>query len=78
MQYDPRKVKYFQMIPQTFDQWKNCIVNDCKTNLTKDFAQERLAVYQNKQNQETKKFISLYGEQHYSNVINWLRKIKND
>jgi hypothetical protein len=66
------------MIPQTFDQWKNCIVNDCKTNLTKDFAQERLAVYQNKQNQETKKFISLYGEQHYSNVINWLRKIKND
>lgn len=66
------------MIPQIFEQWKNCIINDCKINLTKDFAKQRLAVYQDKQNQETQKFISLYGEQHYSNIINWLEKIKND
>lgn len=66
------------MIAQTFDQWINCIINECKISLTKDFVKERLTVYQDKQNQETKKFISLYGEQHYSNVINWLRKIKND
>ena len=59
------------MIPQTFEQWKSCIVNDCKINLTKEFAQQRLAVYQNKGNQETKKFISLYGEQHLQNIINW-------
>lgn len=66
------------MIPQTFDQWTNCIANDCKINLTKEFAQQRLAVYQDKQNQETQKFISLYGEQHYSNIINWFNKIKNE
>ena len=65
------------MIPQTFTDWTNCIVNDCKINLTKDFAQQRLTVYQDKQNQETQKFISLYGEQHYSNIINWFNKIKN-
>jgi hypothetical protein len=63
------------MIPQTFIDWTSCIVNDCKINLTKDFAQQRLTVYQDKQNQETQKFISLYGEQHYSNIINWLKKI---
>jgi hypothetical protein len=63
------------MIPQTFTDWTNCIVNDCKINLTKDFAQQRLTVYQDKQNQETQKFISLYGEQHYSNIINWLKII---
>lgn len=66
------------MIPQTFNDWTNCIVNDCKINLTKYFAQQRLAVYQDMENQETQKFISLYGEQHYSNIINWLKKIKND
>lgn len=63
------------MIPQTFEQWKNCIIKDCKMNLTKEFAQERLNVYQNKDNQETQKFVSLYGEQHLQNIINWYKQI---
>jgi hypothetical protein len=63
------------MIPQTFDDWKNCIINDCKINLTKEFADQRLAVYTNKNNPETQKFISLYGEQHLQNIMNWLNQI---
>jgi hypothetical protein len=63
------------MIPQTFNDWTNCIVNDCKINLTKDFAEERLAVYQDNQNTETQKFISLYGEHHLQNIINWFNQI---
>jgi len=63
------------MIPRTFEEWKNCIVNDCKINLTKDFAQQRLSVYQNRENRETQKFISLYGEQHLLNIIQWLQQI---
>ena len=63
------------MIPQTFEQWKNCIVNDCKINLTKDFAQQRLTVYQNIENIETQKFISLYGQKHLINIIQWLKQI---
>lgn len=63
------------MIPQTFEQWKNCIVNDCKINLTKDFAQQRLAVYKDKKNNETQKFVSLYGEQHLQNIIYWFELI---
>jgi len=58
------------MIPQTFTVWTNGIVNDCNINLTKEFAEQRLSVYQNIDNKETKKFISLYGEQHHSSVIN--------
>jgi len=65
------------MIPQTFEEWKNCIVNDCKINLTKDFAKERLSVYQDPQNKETQKFISLYGKQHLQSVIYWFIKILN-
>jgi len=57
------------MIPQTFTEWKNCIVNNCKINLTKEFALQRLAVYKDRKNSETQKFISLYGEQHLQNII---------
>ncbi len=63
------------MIPLTFNDWRNCIVNDCKINLTKDFATQRLAVYQNPQNPETQKFIALYGEVHLQNVINWFNQV---
>jgi len=66
------------MIPQTFNDWTNCIVNDCKVNLSKEFATQRLSVYLNKDNEETKKFILLYGSQHHTNITNWLNKIKND
>lgn len=63
------------MIPQTFEEWKNCIVNDCKINLTKEFAQARLRVYENAKHPETRKFVELYGEQHLNNVIYWYKKI---
>ena len=63
------------MIPQTFNDWKFCIINDCKINLTTDFVQQRLAIYQDKENHETQKFVSLYGEQHLQNIINWLKEI---
>jgi len=59
------------MIPQTFNEWLNCIVNQCKINLTKDFARQRLAVYRDHTNPETGQFIRLYGEGHLQNIINW-------
>jgi len=63
------------MIPKTFDQWRTCIVKDCKINLDQDFAKKRLAVYQDNTNRETQKFVSLYGEQHLQNVISWLQQV---
>ncbi|MGK0363521.1 MAG: hypothetical protein ACI85O_000566 [Saprospiraceae bacterium] len=61
------------MIPQTFDEWKNCIINDCKIELTKEFTEQRLAIYDDRTNPETRKFILIYGEQHLQNIINWLK-----
>jgi len=63
------------MIPQTFNDWKNCIINDCKINLTKNFAEQRLLVYQDNKNVETQNFISLYGAQHLENIKNWFIQI---
>jgi len=59
------------MIPETFNEWTNCIVNDCKIKLNKEFAAERLKVYQDSNNWETQRFKSLYGEAYLNNVITW-------
>lgn len=63
------------MIPYTYEEWKNCIVNDCKIELTKDFAKRRLAVYEDASSKETIKFKQLHGADHLSNVIYWLRQV---
>lgn len=63
------------MIPQTFEQWKHCIVDECQIRLTKEFANQRLEVYKNKQHPETSRFIQLYGEQHLNNIITWFQLI---
>ncbi|MCH2081893.1 MAG: hypothetical protein MK226_05845 [Saprospiraceae bacterium] len=62
------------MIPATFEEWKNCIVNDCKIKLTPSFVASRLKVYKAKNHPETKAFESLYGEQHLNNVIYFLER----
>lgn len=64
------------MIPRNFDEWKNCIVNDCRIELTKTFVQQRLSVYENAKHPETRKFIELYGQQHLEDVIFWYQKVR--
>ena len=61
------------MIPQTYNDWRNCIIHDCNINLTKEFAEERLKIYNDSDNPQTKKFVELYGSQHLFNVISWLK-----
>lgn len=63
------------MIPQTFEQWKQCIINDCRIDLTTEFAEQRLTVYQDETNPETRRFSELYGEQHFQNIIRWLKQV---
>ncbi len=66
------------MIPKTFEDWKYCIEKDCKIELTKKFVIERLEIYRDLKNQESQKFIALYGHNHYKNVIDWLQQFVNE
>ncbi|MEP6712308.1 MAG: hypothetical protein ABJA37_07835 [Ferruginibacter sp.] len=63
------------MIPQNFSQWKKCITIDCGIPLTIAFAQQRLKVYENLENSETKKITQLYGEEHLDHLIQWFKEI---
>lgn len=66
------------MIPQTFEQWKICLVKDCKIHLTREFAKSRLLVYSDNNLPETQNFIRLYGLQHHQNIIGWYKKIVDE
>jgi len=59
------------MIPQTFEQWLDCIVNRCKITITADFAKRRLAKLRNTDDPGTQRFIDLYGANHLNNLIYW-------
>ena len=63
------------MIPQTFEEWKHCIIHDCKIALNKEFAKNRLAILEDKNHKETLKFVSLYGQKHLKNIISWYKQI---
>lgn len=63
------------MIPQDFDNWKDCIQNKCKIRLTAEFAKQRLAIYNNQELRETQRFIELYGQEHYERIKEWFGKI---
>lgn len=65
------------MIPQSFTEWQICITQHCKMPLTKSFAENRLAVYNQTEHAETQKFIELYGKQHLKNIIEWLKIVAN-
>ncbi len=67
------------MMPKTYDEWKKCIVKDCKIDLTKQFAEKRIFELKNSENTDTVKFINLYGKDHYLKVIEWFSiYIKNE
>lgn len=42
------------MIPESIEEWKKCITVQCNVQLTNDFAQDRLAIFQNNEHPETK------------------------
>ena len=61
------------MIPQTFDEWKDCIVNKCKIKLTKQFVETRIKDLEDDTNSNTITFVKIYGISHKNNVIKWFK-----
>lgn len=49
------------MILYIFDEWKNCIVNDCKIELIEVFIVCCLKVYEDWNNLEIRIFVKFYG-----------------
>lgn len=59
------------MIPQSFEQWKDCIENKCKIKLTPSYIEGRINELSNESHPTTQIFIKLYGQEHKNNTLNW-------
>lgn len=61
-------------IPRDYASWKHCITVHCGIPLTTNFVRRRLAVWRDSDSEETRRFRSLYGEQHLQRVVQWLEQ----
>ena len=59
------------VIPFNYEEWKYCITEKCGIPLTKDFIEERIASLKDFKNEDTKRFIKLYGDRYTSQIIEW-------
>lgn len=62
------------VIPETYDQWRQCIEVDCGIPLSPAFIDERLKELATPSDFRTQQFLHLYGEAHRDRVIRWFRQ----
>jgi len=61
-------------IPETYEQWRHCIVVECGIALTVDFAARRMAVLEDEGAEETRRFRKAYGDAHWQAVRGWFSR----
>lgn len=61
-------------LPQSYQDWKDCITRKCKIALTAHYVSERIRILSQSDAEETKKFRSLYGERHLQSVLSWFKQ----
>jgi len=66
------------IIPTTYEQWRQCIEVRCRIPLTPAFIDERLTELQNGEHAKTARFQKLYGADHLQQVIGWFRRAADE
>jgi hypothetical protein len=67
-------MKTTPVIPQTYAEWHHCITAECRIVLEPRFIAERLAVLTRSEHEETRRFVRLYGTQHWRMVVSWFEQ----
>ena len=60
---------------QSFEQWRQALTEDCKINLTVDYARSRVAALKDLQDKSTQEFKAKYGEAYLEQVIRWFEQV---
>lgn len=66
------------VIPRSYEQWRDCIEVRCKIRLTPTFIHERLAQLQDDRHAKTRDFARLYGVDHLERTIAWFRRAADE
>ena len=67
-----------KMKPTNYEDWKRCITVRGGTSLTLDYIEKRISELNDRNNQETKKFIKTWGEPHLQQIIKWFEQAKEE
>lgn len=62
------------MIPETYQQWRDCITIRCGIPLTDDFIRSRLIELRNEQHPKTAEFAKMFGREYLHQVIEWFEQ----
>ena len=61
-------------IPQNYDEWQHCITVECGIPLTAEFVSQRLAVWRDESQEETRRFKKRYGDAYLQSVVGWFEE----
>ena len=59
------------IIPETYEEWRHCIIVECGLELTPQYISERISALQNNRDYHTQQFVKRYGKQHLQQVLSW-------
>ena len=66
------------VIPTSYEQWRNCIEVRCGIPLTTEYVAKRLAELQDQKDVKTREFAKLYGANHLQQIIHWFRRAADE
>lgn len=66
------------VIPASYEQWRNCIEVRCGIPLTPRYVGQRLAELQDEKHAKTKAFAKRYGPEHLQQIIAWFRRAADE
>lgn len=62
------------IIPQNYQEWRHCITDNCRLELTSDYIEQRINALQ----EYDPVFLQLYGKQHWQQTLEWLNRAQQE
>jgi len=63
-----------EVIPSSYEAWRDCITIRCGIPLTESYIQSRLKELNRTDHPKTREFLRLYGSDHLQRTISWFRR----
>lgn len=63
-----------EIIPRSYQQWRECITVRCGVPLTRSFVTARLEELRNPKHPKTSEFAQKYGSEYLQQVISWFEQ----
>lgn len=66
------------VLPRDYAGWRDCIERKCSIPLTRAYIEQRLRILSDPALEETRRFVSSYGEAHLAQVLAWFTRAREE